>query len=63
MALETGTMEDVYKRQRVEGVEGEGEAADLARTFNRMADNIQMNDNSCLVYTSLNGRRVRSGHI
>ena len=31
---------------RVEGVEGEGEAADLARTFNRMADNIQMNDNS-----------------
>lgn len=27
-------------------VEGEGEAADLARTFNRMADNIQMNDNS-----------------
>ena len=31
---------------RVEGVEGEGEVADLARTFNRMADNIQMNDNS-----------------
>ena len=31
---------------RVEGVEGEGEAADLARTFNRMADNIQTNDNS-----------------
>ena len=27
-------------------MEGEGEAADLARTFNRMADNIQMNDNS-----------------
>ena len=31
---------------RVEGVEGEGEVADLARTFNRMADNIQTNDNS-----------------
>ena len=31
---------------RVEGVEGDGEVADLARTFNRMADNIQMNDNS-----------------
>ena len=31
---------------RVEGVEGEGEAADLARTFNTMAENIQMNDNS-----------------
>ena len=31
---------------RVEGVEGEGEVADLARTFNRMADNIQSNDNS-----------------
>ena len=31
---------------RVEGVEGEGEAADLARTFNKMADNIQSNDNS-----------------
>ena len=31
---------------RVEGVEGEGEVADLACTFNRMADNIQMNDNS-----------------
>ena len=31
---------------RVEGVEGEGEVADLARTFNTMADNIQMNDNS-----------------
>ena len=30
----------------MEGVEGEGEVADLARTFNRMADNIQMNDNS-----------------
>ena len=29
---------------RVEGVEGEGEVADLARTFNRMADNIQTND-------------------
>ena len=31
---------------RVEGVEGEGEVADLARTFNRMAENIQSNDNS-----------------
>ena len=31
---------------RVEGVEGEGEVADLARTFNRMAENIQNNDNS-----------------
>ena len=31
---------------RVEGVEGEGEVADLARTFNTMAENIQMNDNS-----------------
>ena len=31
---------------RVEGVEGEGEVADLARTFNQMADNIQSNDNS-----------------
>ena len=31
---------------RVEGVEGEGEVADLARTFNKMADNIQSNDNS-----------------
>ena len=31
---------------RVEGVEGEGEVADLARTFNTMAGNIQMNDNS-----------------
>ena len=31
---------------RVEGVEGEGEVADLARTFNRMADNIQSNDTS-----------------
>ena len=31
---------------RYQGVEGEGEVADLARTFNRMADNIQMNDNS-----------------
>ena len=31
---------------RVEGVDGEGEVADLARTFNRMADNIQTNDNS-----------------
>ena len=31
---------------RVEGVEGEGEVADLARTFNRMAENIQTNDNS-----------------
>ena len=31
---------------RVEGVEGESEVADLARTFNRMADNIQTNDNS-----------------
>ena len=27
---------------RVEGVEGEGEVADLARTFNTMAENIQM---------------------
>ena len=31
---------------RVEGVEGEGEVADLARTFNQMAENIQSNDNS-----------------
>lgn len=31
---------------RVEGVDGEGEVADLARTFNKMADNIQSNDNS-----------------
>ena len=31
---------------RVEGVEGEGVVADLARTFNRMAENIQSNDNS-----------------
>ena len=31
---------------RVEGVEGEGEVADLAHTFNRMAENIQSNDNS-----------------
>ena len=31
---------------RVEGVEGEGEVADLARTFNTMADNIQSNDNA-----------------
>lgn len=31
---------------RVEGVDGEGEVADLARTFNTMAENIQMNDNS-----------------
>ena len=31
---------------RVEGVEGDGEVADLARTFNQMADNIQSNDNS-----------------
>ena len=31
---------------RVEGVEVEGEVADLARTFNRMAENIQSNDNS-----------------
>ena len=31
---------------RVEGVEGEGEVADLARTFNRMADNIQSDDTS-----------------
>ncbi len=31
---------------RVEGVDGEGEVADLARTFNQMADNIQSNDNS-----------------
>ena len=31
---------------RVEGVGGEGEVADLARTFNTMAENIQMNDNS-----------------
>ena len=31
---------------RVEGVEGEGEVADLANTFNRMAENIQSNDNS-----------------
>ena len=31
---------------RVEGVEGEGEVTDLARTFNRMAENIQSNDNS-----------------
>ena len=31
---------------RVEGVEGEGEVADLARTFNRMAENIQSNDNT-----------------
>ena len=31
---------------RVEGVEGEGEVADLARTFNTMAENIQSNDNS-----------------
>ena len=31
---------------RVEGVEGEGEVANLARTFNRMAENIQSNDNS-----------------
>ena len=31
---------------RVEGVEGDGEVADLARTFNQMAENIQSNDNS-----------------
>ena len=31
---------------RVEGVEGEGEVVDLARTFNQMAENIQSNDNS-----------------
>ena len=31
---------------RVEGVDGEGEVADLARTFNTMADNIQSNDNA-----------------
>ena len=31
---------------RVEGVEGEGEIADLARTFNTMAQNIQTTDNS-----------------
>lgn len=31
---------------RVEGVEGEGEVADLAHTFNQMAENIQSNDNS-----------------
>ena len=31
---------------RVEGVDGEGEVADLARTFNTMAENIQSNDNS-----------------
>ena len=31
---------------RVEGVDGEGEVADLARTFNKMAENIQTNDNS-----------------
>ena len=31
---------------RVEGVEGEGEVANLARTFNQMAENIQSNDNS-----------------
>ncbi len=31
---------------RVENVEGEGEIADLARTFNQMAANIQENDNS-----------------
>ena len=31
---------------RVEGVEGDGEVADLARTFNTMADNIQSNDNA-----------------
>ena len=29
---------------RVEGVEGDGEVADLARTFNQMAENIQSND-------------------
>ena len=31
---------------RVEGVTGEGEIADLARTFNTMAENIQTTDNS-----------------
>lgn len=31
---------------RVEGVSGEGEVADLARTFNTMAENIEQNDNS-----------------
>ena len=31
---------------RVDGVEGDGEVADLARTFNQMAENIQSNDNS-----------------
>ena len=31
---------------RVEGVEGDGEVVDLARTFNTMADNIQSNDNA-----------------
>ena len=31
---------------RVEGVDGEGEVVDLARTFNQMAENIQSNDNS-----------------
>ena len=31
---------------RVEGVDGEGEIADLARTFNTMAGNIQTSDNS-----------------
>ncbi len=31
---------------RVEGVTGEGEVADLAHTFNIMAENIQSNDNS-----------------
>ena len=30
---------------RVEGVDGEGEVADLARTFNKMANNIQSNAN------------------
>lgn len=30
----------------MEGVTGEGEIADLARTFNTMAENIQTTDNS-----------------